>query len=102
MILPCKTDQNGSIVIWNHHPFGAILSDIVSLNGAVFDNYGGRFTVNTDTRVGEFNLTILRVSLEDSGKYICTTGKLSRSLELIVIGKYGSIHVYLRHRSAQD
>lgn len=91
VILPCKTDQNGSIVIWKHYPFGAILSNIVFLNGAVFEKYRGKVTVNTGSRVGEFNLTVLRVNLEDSGQYTCTTGKLSQSLELIVLGKYGSI-----------
>ena len=91
MTLPCKSDQNSSIVIWNHFPFGAILSNTVYLDDTVLDHYRGRFNVITGSGIGESILTILGVSLADSGKYTCTTGKPSRSLELIVLGKYGSL-----------
>lgn len=90
MTLPCHTEKTSDIVVWNHNPFGEILSNIVYLNGAFYPNYRDRFAV-TGSRTGEFNLIISRVSLEDSGKYTCTTGKQSRSIELIVLGKYESI-----------
>jgi len=93
LVLPCRTTDGGP-VRWLHSE-SEITPQYVIFNGhSVEPNYVDKITVNVDQDVGDFNLSLRNVQLNDSGYYLCieVRSQLVHLRLLTVHGSYNHLH----------
>lgn len=88
--LSCSTSE-AYLVNWEHVRCGASRKYFVYFGGGVASPYDSRFRIITDEAIGQYDLEITGVQLEDSGRYRCIDMEGQgerRDAELVVLGSH--------------
>ena len=79
-------------VYWTHIPVGESVAIDVYVVGVLSGSYAtsGRYNVDVDASIGQYDLVIRRVQLEDAGTFVCIDdygNGLQVSANVTVLGK---------------